>query len=212
MCGLAIYPPSSLALSLDNKIYQQKATWGRKEFVSANSLHSILEGGQGRNRSRSRGGMLLSSLLNLLSQTTKDCLPRGGTACPQWAGPFHSNHQSRKCTTGLPTGQSGGDIFSIEVPSSQMTLACVSLVLRPFYLRKHALYHQVTSTSTFTFCFQIGFTKLSRLSLNYSIQLRQTPSLSLLSRWVYRHVLLSPAFTLKYFKHYTYHSANPDLM
>lgn len=36
--------------------------------------------------------------------------------------------------------------------------------------------------------------------------------LSLLSRWVYGHVLLSPAFTLKYFKHYIYHSVNPDLM
>ena len=33
--------------------------------------------------------------------------------------------QSRKWTTGSAEGQADGDNFSIEVPSSKMTLACV---------------------------------------------------------------------------------------
>jgi hypothetical protein len=36
-------------------------------------------------------------------------------------------HQSRKCPLDLPTGQSEGSILSVEVPSSQMSLACVKL-------------------------------------------------------------------------------------
>jgi hypothetical protein len=33
----------------------------------------------------------------------------------------------KKCQSSLPTGQSIGGLFSVEVPSSQMTLACVKL-------------------------------------------------------------------------------------
>lgn len=44
-----------------------------------------------------------------------------------WRNP-HKNHQLRKHTTGLPTGQSGRNIFSIEVCSSQMTKVYVKLM------------------------------------------------------------------------------------
>lgn len=41
----------------------------------------------------------------------------------QWAGPFNIGNQSRKCSTGLSTGQSDGAMFPIEAPPSQMTVA-----------------------------------------------------------------------------------------
>lgn len=44
--------------------------------------------------------------------------------------PSHINHESRICTIGLLTDQSGGGIFLIYcVPSSQMTVACIKLYL-----------------------------------------------------------------------------------
>ena len=51
--------------------------------------------------------------------------PAQGKHHPKWAGSFLISHKSRKCTTDLPTGQSGGGNPSVEVPSSQMTIACV---------------------------------------------------------------------------------------
>lgn len=42
--------------------------------------------------------------------------------CLHRAGPSPINHQSRKYSTSLPTGQSGERIFSVEVSSSQMTV------------------------------------------------------------------------------------------
>jgi hypothetical protein len=54
-------------------------------------------------------------LLSLLLYTSQDYFPR--VPSHQWAGPSHINHSSRK----YPTGQSDRGIFSIEVPSSQMT-------------------------------------------------------------------------------------------
>lgn len=54
-------------------------------------------------------------------RTTK---PRG-LHHTQWAGPpSHINHSLADFTTGTPTGQSAGAIFSIAVPPSRMTLAC----------------------------------------------------------------------------------------
>lgn len=46
----------------------------------------------------------------------------------QWAGPYHINHQSRKLKAGLSSGQLGGDIFSFDILSPKMTLACVKLM------------------------------------------------------------------------------------
>lgn len=46
---------------------------------------------------------------------------------PQQAGPFYINHQLREGLQRLATGQSDGDIFSIESPFYQMALACIKL-------------------------------------------------------------------------------------
>jgi len=50
-------------------------------------------------------------LLGLLFYGTQGHLPRDG--------PSHINHQSRKCTPGLPIGQFGWGIFSVEMLSPQ---------------------------------------------------------------------------------------------
>lgn len=53
--------------------------------------------------------------------------PAPGWHFPQWAEPSHIHHQSRIHTTGVLTVQSGGSIFQISVPSSQMHLICIKL-------------------------------------------------------------------------------------
>jgi hypothetical protein len=45
-------------------------------------------------------------------------------ASPTWVGPSTSNHQVRKC----PTARSYAGIFSVEIPSFQITLACIKLI------------------------------------------------------------------------------------
>ena len=54
-----------------------------------------------------------------LAQLAFSGSPTKGWHCPQW--PSCIKHHSRKCFMGLPTGQSGGSIFSIKVHFSQMT-------------------------------------------------------------------------------------------
>lgn len=49
--------------------------------------------------------------------------PMGGTTIVSWA----LNHQSRKCTTDLPTDQFDRNPFSVEVPSFKMTVIYVKL-------------------------------------------------------------------------------------
>ena len=46
---------------------------------------------------------------------------------PQWSGPTHIHHQSRKCARDKAIGQSGKSNFSTEIFSSQVTLVCVNL-------------------------------------------------------------------------------------
>lgn len=49
-------------------------------------------------------------------------------APPRWARPYMSIiNQENTHPTDLPTNQSDGTVFSIEVPSSQMTISCVKL-------------------------------------------------------------------------------------
>ena len=78
------------------------------------SLLSVIQGSQGKNTRQSPWKHAACWLAQSVSYTNQDH--------PQWAKHAHVYHQSRKCTTGLPTGQSGGDIFS-----SQMVLACSKL-------------------------------------------------------------------------------------
>lgn len=44
-----------------------------------------------------------------------------------WPLPFHTSHQLRKCPTDSPTDLADGANFSVEVPSSPVTLVCVKL-------------------------------------------------------------------------------------
>lgn len=62
----------------------------------------------------------------------------------QWEAPSHVTRQSRECSTGWATGQSYRDIFSVTLPSSQVTLTCVKVtqklgkaVTKPCYLVIH---------------------------------------------------------------------------
>ena len=45
----------------------------------------------------------------------------------QWEAPSHITRQSRECSTGWATCQSYRDIFSVTLPSSQVTLMCVKV-------------------------------------------------------------------------------------
>ena len=65
--------------------------------------------------------MHLTGLLSLLPYMTLDHLSRGGL------GPPTSIINQENSPTDLPMGQSGGNIFSIEATSFQMTLASIHL-------------------------------------------------------------------------------------
>lgn len=80
----------------------------------------------GRNWSRGHGIILFTGLLLLLSYCSQDHQPKGVISYSELATPPYQS-SSRKCIPGLPTGQSGGSIFSIDVPSSRMTLTYVKL-------------------------------------------------------------------------------------
>lgn len=86
---------------------------------SPHRLQTITKGSQSRDSGRDPGELLCGlphSLLRLLSYNIQDYLPR--VALPTWIGLSH---------TALLMGQSDGGIFSTEIPSSQMTTACVKL-------------------------------------------------------------------------------------
>jgi hypothetical protein len=75
---------------------------------------------QGRNWCRGHGRVLLTVLLDLLSYTIQDHLLRGSTIHSRLGLPT-SIINRENCTIGRlaqQPGQSGGHIFSIEVPSS----------------------------------------------------------------------------------------------
>ena len=61
-------------------------------------------------------------LVSLLTYTTL-----GHWATGSGVAPSHINYSSRKWPTDLPTGNLDEDIFSIESPSSHMTLAYIKL-------------------------------------------------------------------------------------
>ena len=65
----------------------------------------------------------LHGLLNLLSYTAQDHLPRGGTA---YSGlrPQTTIINQENAPTDLSTGQSDGGIFTVLVPSPYLSLAC----------------------------------------------------------------------------------------
>lgn len=64
------------------------------------------------------------SLLSLLFCTTQENLPRDVTT-HRGLGPPTSIINEESAPSDLPTYQSYGNIFSIEIPSFQVTIACV---------------------------------------------------------------------------------------
>lgn len=120
---------------LVNFLWQQQTVWtkatlGSKEFIWLtcslwdNSEPKLKAGTWGRYWSRGQGrsclmnspwfvGPIFSFNPGLLAQ---------GRQCPQWAGPSHMNHQSRKWLTEVLIGQSDGDKSLTEIPSSQLSL------------------------------------------------------------------------------------------
>lgn len=107
-------------------------------FVSPDSLQYIIQGSQGgnsrwepggRNWRRGLGAVLLNGLIAQPALLYNPApLPRGDTTYSELDPPVTIINQEDvpKC---LSIGQSGvgGVIFSIEFPSSKMTLACIKL-------------------------------------------------------------------------------------
>lgn len=86
---------------------------------------STMNGNQGRTGSTSHGGVLAGLLLTARSA----CIPVGtfpGVSPPTVSWAFVPQSSIKKMYTGLPTGQSNDDIFSVEVSSSKLILACAS--------------------------------------------------------------------------------------
>ena len=111
-----------------------KATWRGKGLYLHITVHwkgkSRQELKQGRNPEAGTEAEALEKcfLISYSSRLTRPAflLYQGPPAQrwdhPKW--PSHINHQPRRFTTGFTIGQSGGGIFSFEVPSSQVTAAC----------------------------------------------------------------------------------------
>lgn len=111
-----------------------KATWVGKDLfqfmllrphpsskeVGAWTWKQELEQGPRRNTPYWLAPHVLLSLLSIAPMTT--CL---GVALPR--GSFLTHHQSGKCPTYMPAGQSEEDIFSTTVSSFQMPLAYIEL-------------------------------------------------------------------------------------
>ena len=121
-----------------------KINLGRKEFISAynNTVHYPLNRGESgkelqQGKNQEAGGsfkvceavlftgffMVYSACFLITPRTTS---PR--SHCPQWAGLPTINHQSQKCTLGLPTGQCVVGVFSTEIPSFQIAIVYIKLI------------------------------------------------------------------------------------
>jgi hypothetical protein len=109
--------PTQVSIDVVNTI--TKSNLGRKGFISAYSCSSLwreVKAGTEAEAMRSTAYcIVLHALPSLLAYTTQNHLTR--TALPTVRGPFHFNPHSRKYSSGLPAGQSDGDILSIKVPS-----------------------------------------------------------------------------------------------
>jgi hypothetical protein len=116
---------------------QPKAAWREEGLFPSYTLQSVIKGSRGRNSGKAGTwcqelkqsswrkaayGPATLSLLSLLSYTTS---PEVALPIVSRAQPHHSP-QLRKGLEGLPAGHSAGGIFSVEVPSSLTSLACVN--------------------------------------------------------------------------------------
>jgi hypothetical protein len=110
------------------KLHDRKDLKEERVSVAYSSTSNlIIKGNQGWNRSRDQEGVLLAVFSYCL-------LTELGTTSPVWAlcmaGTWDvpgSIIAQEKGTTGSHKGRSDGDVFSVRIPSSQTTLACVKL-------------------------------------------------------------------------------------
>ena len=111
-----------------------KASWRGKGLFYLRAYKSTTEGSQGRNlgqkQRQKHGRMLLSGLptktysscflIHLLTTSSGLTPPTMGWALPQ-------NYQLRKYSKTFYTDKYNGGIFSVDILSSEMTLACVKV-------------------------------------------------------------------------------------
>ena len=113
---------------------QSKVTWGWKTLfyltACGPSSREVRAGSQGRNLETGTDAQVMKRCYLLTGSFYflfhKDHPPRSGTTSAEWTL-IYISRQLETFTAGLPAGQYGRDIFSVEVPSSQMILACVKL-------------------------------------------------------------------------------------
>lgn len=112
--------PSLLSIvAIDTKTHSDV---GRKWLISSYCLKAIRK----RSQVRDCRGTLPTGLLPWACSYNSGPFAQGRYH-PQRAGPFCISHSSRRCLTDLPTSQSDGSDFWIEISSSQVNLVCVKL-------------------------------------------------------------------------------------
>lgn len=96
-----------------DKDHVQKQLEERVHFI-LQLAESITEGRQNTNSRDMKECCLLVCLVCFLTHSRQDLTPRGRTA-----------HSGLGPSTSVATGQCNGGVFSIEIPFSQMALACI---------------------------------------------------------------------------------------
>lgn len=109
LCYLRAYIPSSRGMRADTQLGNMEVGTNTEAMYKGVLLTVLLPGA-------CSACFIMTPMINSL-----------GWCHTQWAGLSNINHSSRKCTIDLPTGQSGGNIFSVEVLSSKMTVVYVKL-------------------------------------------------------------------------------------
>lgn len=96
-------------------------------------------------RSQRSDAHRVMDLLSCFLTACRTSSSRVGLSTVNWALP----HQSRKCTTSSPIGQSSGCIFSIEIPSSKKGFSLCHVDTKPsqhtfFFSYAKIVFHRVT--------------------------------------------------------------------
>lgn len=128
----------------------KSSSWGERFVCFTYPRSQSTEGSHSRKQGQQAGGKwpkarekrcslaCFSSLPSLLSETVLGHLPRSGLMSPpiahhsyalthHWAGSHAEGEKSRKCPEGSPPGQFDDGIFSFEISSFRMILACAKL-------------------------------------------------------------------------------------
>lgn len=121
----SVYRISGFAFYCCDKEKKTQTMWEGKDLFQLRAHHRGKSGQEfrvgtgGRSWSRDQEGTDLTDSLPMVCSAS--CLihsgpPARGWHCPQWDGPSHIHYELRKDLPGLPTGQPGRSILSIQVP------------------------------------------------------------------------------------------------